>query len=186
MRKIIIFITLIMFSQALVAQNLKINNETSKLEVHGTSTLHDWIINAEQLKGNAVITKENNTLADIKSLDFAVEVNSMKSGKGAMDDNTYKALKSKSHPNITYKFEKINNKSTTAEGLLLDTTGRLTIAGVTKTVNMKVTVATKSDMQVKGEITFNMSDYGIDPPTAVFGTIKTGDQVTIKFDVNYK
>jgi hypothetical protein len=30
-----------------------------------------------------------------------------------------------------------------------------------------------------------MSDFGIDPPTAVMGTIKTGDDVVVKFDFEF-
>jgi hypothetical protein len=30
-----------------------------------------------------------------------------------------------------------------------------------------------------------MTDYGVDPPTAVFGTIKTGDAIDINFNLNY-
>ena len=36
-------------------------------------------------------------------------------------------------------------------------------------------------VSLEGEKTFNMTDYGIEPPTALFGTITTGDEVTIKF-----
>jgi len=29
-----------------------------------------------------------------------------------------------------------------------------------------------------------MSDYGIDPPSFMFGTVKTGDEMTVSFNVN--
>jgi hypothetical protein len=34
---------------------------------------------------------------------------------------------------------------------------------------------------LEGEKTFNMTDYAIEPPKALFGTITTGDEITIKF-----
>ena len=40
-------------------------------------------------------------------------------------------------------------------------------------------------VQFIGSVTFNMTNFNIDPPTAVMGTIKTGDEITIKFQVIY-
>jgi len=37
---------------------------------------------------------------------------------------------------------------------------------------------------VTGSYKFKMSSFGIDPPRAMLGTIRTGDEVTIKFKIN--
>lgn len=34
-----------------------------------------------------------------------------------------------------------------------------------------------------GEIKINMTEFNVDPPTALLGTIKTGEEITIKFQV---
>jgi len=31
-----------------------------------------------------------------------------------------------------------------------------------------------------------MTEYKMSPPTAMFGTLKTGDDVVVKFDITYK
>ena len=36
-----------------------------------------------------------------------------------------------------------------------------------------------------GSIKIVMSDYGIEPPVAMFGTLKTGDEVTIDFELKF-
>jgi polyisoprenoid-binding protein YceI len=68
----------------------------------------------------------------------------------------------------------------------LQATGKLTVAGVTKTmtltVNCKWNAADKS-MVVNGVKSFKMTEYSVKPPTALFGTIKTGDQISIDFYV---
>ncbi len=167
------------------AQNFKLNPASTELTVDGTSSIHDWTINAEQFTGTAEIVLEGKDIGDIKSLTFSVPVKSLKSGKSAMDDNTYEALKAKSHPNISYKLNEIVSKTQSGNSTIMDTKGNLTIAGVTKTINMKVTTDVSSNVVFDGKVTFKMTDFKIDPPTAVFGTIKTGDEITINFKANY-
>jgi hypothetical protein len=48
-----IFITIPFFVQA---QKLTLDNETSFLQVLGTSSLHDWHIQAEKQSGNLVLS----------------------------------------------------------------------------------------------------------------------------------
>jgi len=31
-----------------------------------------------------------------------------------------------------------------------------------------------------------MTEFGIEPPTAIFGTLKTGDEISIDFNVVFK
>ena len=39
---------------------------------------------------------------------------------------------------------------------------------------------------LKGEKTFKMTEFKIDPPKALLGTITTGDEITIKFNTIFK
>jgi hypothetical protein len=43
---------------------------------------------------------------------------------------------------------------------------------------------TANGMEVKGIANVNMKDHGIDPPTMMLGTIKTGKDVKIGFDLD--
>ena len=38
-------------------------------------------------------------------------------------------------------------------------------------------------MSIVGEKSIKMTSYGVEPPTALLGTIKTGDDLTIKFNI---
>jgi hypothetical protein len=64
-----------------------------------------------------------------------------------------------------------------------DTVGRLSIAGVTRTLKMPVTVKALEDQQfeISGSTKIRMTDFGVTPPTAIFGLLRTGDQITIHF-----
>ncbi len=177
---------MLFFTPLMYAQQLTVNKSNTKLSIDGTSTVHDWTIEAEQFDGKADVKIENNALQTINSLSFNIPVKSLKSGKSAMDDNTYEALKAEDHPVIKYQFRSMDNVEVSGNITTMDTKGLLTIGGVSKIVNMKVKADASNGIAFNGDITFKMSVFEIDPPTAVFGTIKTGDQITIKFNAQYK
>jgi len=177
---------MLFFAPLVYGQQLTVNESNTKLSIDGTSTVHDWTIVAEKFDGQADVKIENNALQNINSLSFNVPVKSLKSGKSPMDDNTYEALKADDHPVIKYQFRSMDNVSVDGNITTMSTKGALTIGGVTKIVNMNVKADASNGIAFSGDITFKMSVFEIDPPTAVFGTIKTGDEVTIKFNAQYK
>lgn len=166
-------------------QSYSLDNSKSHLSIFGTSTLHDWEIKAEALNGNMMISTQDESF-EIKSLSFKVLVNSLKSGKSMMDNNTYKAMEAEEYPSVSYKLNSAKVIGKTDGTFNLKAKGTLTIANTTKTIEMPVKAAmNSSQISYQGEITFNMSEYGIEPPTALLGSIKTGDEITIKFNVTY-
>ncbi|MEJ2004990.1 MAG: YceI family protein [Cyclobacteriaceae bacterium] len=159
---------------------------SSKLSIDGTSTLHDWTITAEGMNGSASLDMGSG-LEGISNLEFAVIVDELNSGKGAMDKNTYEALKESKYPNISYELTKVNSiNDMGGNKYKLSTTGNLSIAGTKKAINMDVTATVSgSTVKFEGSYPMKMTDFNIEPPTAMFGTIKTGDEITIKYTVNY-
>lgn len=173
--------------QHLTAQETKVNSNNSVLTIFGTSNLHDWEMKAESMSGTAVFDMENGKLTGIDKLSFVVEVESLKSGKSGMDKNTYSALNSKSHKNITYSLVRVNKVTETGNNTYtIETTGNLKIAGETKQIPIKFTAKTSGNTTtLTGKVDINMTHYKIDPPKALMGTIKTGEAVTIDFEVLY-
>lgn len=106
-----------------------------------------------------------------------------------MDKNTYKALNTKKYPNITFVLSSGNVTAQGSNNYQLKGMGKLTIAGNTlvtdMVVNMKYNPADKS-FTCTGVKKFKMTDYGVKPPTAMMGTIKTGDAISIAYTLNIK
>lgn len=155
-----------------------------KMSVSGTSSLHDWESEATKVSADASLDLSGAQLEGINSLKVTVAAKGIVSPKGKiMDNKTYDALKADKYPNITFRLDKA-----TVNGSAVQATGKLTIAGKTQTVSLNAT----SRMDSAGNITFSgskaikMTDYGMDPPTALMGTIKTGDEVTIKYELTLK
>lgn len=162
--------------------NIKLPSEVT---INGTSTLHDWVSNVEKTDASMVLNSPNDT-KNIESLEVMVEVLSIKSGKKLMDKLTYKALKAEEHPIIKFIFKKGELVSENGEEIKVKLNGDLTIAGVTKNVTVLTNVNKKGkDIYLKGNHDLKMTDFGIKPPKALFGTIKTGDEITIKFNLKF-
>ena len=158
-------------------------NRESKLIVYGTSNIHDWEVVAESFEGTLLLTSKEAGLLEKLTVQLLAE--GLKSGKSGMDKNTYKALKTNTHKHITFKLKGVTEVVEKTAGIYTaKTTGDLTIAGVTNTIPLSITVQVKgNEVQLSGSKAVKMTDYGVEPPKALLGTIKTGDEVTIKFNV---
>ncbi|MDW7693936.1 YceI family protein [Flammeovirgaceae bacterium SG7u.111] len=170
---------LLLINNVLTAQNFKVSDK-SKVTIEGTSTMHDWESVVQNVSGSGVFTIENGQLKNISSLNVTFVVKSIESGKSKMNSLTYDALKEKTNPNITLKITKIKSISASS----IDAEGTLTIAGKSQTVNVKgKPTVSGNTVTITGEKEIDMTAYGMEPPTAMLGTIKVGKVVTIKYNL---
>lgn len=183
MYKILITLILSLSTIMLQAQSYSIATDESGVTITGTSNVHDWESTAEQFSGTASIEIEDDSLISISNLKFNVVVDGIKSGKGGMDDKTYDALNKKKHPNITFVLTEVSG----IEANSLIANGELTISGVTNTIEMNVDYEILPDGSVlfKGTQAIKMTDYKVDPPKAMFGAIKAGEDVEVIFDAKF-
>jgi polyisoprenoid-binding protein YceI len=159
------------------------------LVVKGTSNLHDWESKANEVRANGSMTFDAGVLKSIQSLTVEIPVKTIKSTKGSiMDNKTYDALKADQHPNITYKLEKVTSLSKGNDGYSINATGNLTIGGATNKIDMSVygKVGSEGNITFSGSKKLKMTDYKINPPTALMGTLTTGNEVEIAFTVVLK
>ncbi len=159
------------------------------MSVAGTSNLHDWTAEVEKINGTFKVTVEGGKLVNIQDLQVTVDAQSFKSSKGSiMNSKINDALNSKKHPRITYKLSKVDKISESASGYKVNTTGILTIAGVNQTVSLEATgkVMSNGYIEFSGTKKIKMTDYKVEPPTAMFGALTTGDEVTLNFKVVLK
>jgi polyisoprenoid-binding protein YceI len=154
-----------------------------KLTISGTSSLHDFESTVENLeaKGSFVITGDQ--LSDIRDVVVKIPVKSIKSTKGKiMDNKTWEAFDYGKNPLITFTLteKKINTDKNT-----ITATGALTMAGVTKTINLLLTykVLSGGELEITGSHKLVMSEYKMTPPTAMMGAIKVSDEVSVHFNI---
>ena len=144
----------------------------STLMIEGTSTIHDWECDVETFSATT-----NYDGKAFTNTSFKAKVRSIKSGKSSMDKNIYTAMDDSKNPDITFKSSSLTVSNGIAKG-----TGNLTINGKTRQIPVSLKVSGSTQLSVSGSIDIKMTDYGIEPPVAVFGTIKTGNEITLLID----
>ncbi|WP_394776083.1 YceI family protein [Flavobacterium sp.] len=184
-QKIRIFAFIISFlgmtTFATAQKNYTLDNK-STFSVLGTSTLHDWEMKSASGTGTANLTIANAKLIDIESLSITLLAESIKSEKKSMDKVAYETLKTDKNKNIKYVLKSAEKVNETTWEL----TGNYTIAGVSKVLKTTAkTTVTKDGLTMQGSNKITFNDFGMKSPTALLGTIKTGQDLTLKFNLNF-
>jgi hypothetical protein len=116
----------------------------------------------------------------VEAFEIAIPAASLSSPKKDLDKNMHKALKVQEHADITFRLSAIESGTTAGT---LKARGVLRIAGVERDVVLDVTTEHhESTLTVKGTLDLLMTDYGIKPPTAMLGMLKTEPKVTVTFE----
>lgn len=179
-----IITSMVLFAMTLSAnaqKNYALDVKTN-FSVFGTSTLHDWEMKSASRTGTANFTVTDSKVADINSIDITLPSESLKSEKKSMDKVAYGTLKTDKFKNIKYVLksaEKVNENT-------WNLTGTYTIAGVSKVLKTQVkTTAANGVITLQGSNKITFADFGMKSPTALLGTIKTGQDLTLKFNLNF-
>lgn len=195
-------VTQVAWAQEGERARFQFQSSQSEMAVSGSSTVHDWTCSDISTNGyiemtesvvdkgrvdlgklSAVLEQSN---GDTPATKLTVPVKKMHCSKDGMDPKMYKALKAKKYPNITFDLQSVspvNSGDTTPTTLAMNTTGTLDIAGVQRNISMTVNVTSRGDstLIVSGKKPLKMSQFNIERPTAMWGTIQAYDDITVKF-----
>ncbi len=184
MKNILILAAMVLFAMSVNAQTVY-TVKSSKMTIAGTSSMHDWESTVGKTTITGLLNLDNGIVAKSGDFEVKIAVKSIKSPKGKiMDNKTYDALKAEEHPNIRFALGNLTYKSTNDKSGQITATGSLTIAGVTRNETLTMTATQAgNELTIKGSKKLKMTDFKISPPTALLGAMKTGDEVTIHFEV---
>ena len=170
-------------------------DEGSTMTISGTSTIHDWTSKVNEIKGEYVLNENINNKklpksgSLIEKVRMVIPVVSIESPRGeTMDNKTYNALKSDEYPELVFEVKDDNLEQIVDTGsnkFLLKVNGSLTLAGFTKEVTLSIEGERlpTGKLKFKGAYPIDMVEYNIEPPTAMFGQIKTGKDIIVDFDI---
>jgi polyisoprenoid-binding protein YceI len=130
-----------------------------------------------------------NALAAKPNVQVSIPVRSFKSYAKKMDEVMQEHMNAATHPKIDFRLTELKPKSApNATGASqFDAVGTLTVAGVTRTNTMAVTIerVENGKLKVKGSIPLKMTEFNVKPPApSILGmpVIKTGDDIKITFE----
>jgi len=159
------------------------------IKLNGTSNLHDWEMKAVSGTSAASFGVTNGKVTSLSKMSFSLPAKNLKSGKSAMDKNTYKALNTDANPNITFVLTSATIVSTGGNNYKINCQGKMSIAGKTNQTELVATgVYNPADKSftVTGVKKMKMTDYNVKPPTALLGTVKTGNDIAISYNLKFK
>ncbi len=177
----IVILTCLISVEIVCSQSFKLISELSVLEVHGTSTLHDWQVDAEKQRG--MLKLDSSKSFSIKTLCMFIYSNALESGKSGMNKDMRKALKAEVYDTIDFNLLWVDSlEKITAQSYQIVGKGQMTIRGIRKLIPISFLLRrSENQVTLEGEKIVHMTDYNIEPPKALFGVIKTDDEIKIVF-----
>jgi hypothetical protein len=164
-------------------------NKAYPLTIDGTATLvGKWACGGDarvEAKAEPAAEPVPGLLEGIQTIIVIAYVPNIECGDSTMNKHLRKALKVDAYPEIRYKAGKY---TLVDNGAAVQSSGELTIAGVTKPVGLgaKLIPLPEGGARVEGAMEIDMTDYGVKPPSVLFGALKVARTVTVRFDTTVR
>ena len=183
----VVIVTLLMAVSTVWAQSkIETNPEITIL---GTSNIHDWKATSTTGKVSWIVVFNFGHISQIKDIQVIIPAVNLKSDKGKkMDKKMLEALKKEKFPDIKFSLDHVEKITPKNGKATIYTLGYLEIAGKKQLVELLLN-AEKADnetIQIKLTKKIKMTEFDIELPSALFGMIKTDDEVTIHIQFKIK
>ena len=161
--------------------------EGSKLWIEGDSNLHAWKCDAKSFVPELRLVRAAPTEPPtrVQEARLQVSVADIECGNGKMNENLRKALKADTNANISFELTSAEFVDGVRGELDVLVKGQLSVAGASRDLQMQVsgTDTGNGALRLQGRVLILMTDYGVQPPTAMLGLLKTKNEVTILYDL---
>ncbi len=168
----------IAISLSMAAQEIyELDADQSSVSVDGSSTLRNWSAEVKNMEGEIKLDADGK----ISEVSLSFEATTMDGGRGAdMNKKIYKALKVESYPAIQFQ----GGPAESTDGFDLASEGELSIAGESKSVLIQAKGSIGNG--IEGSTALKLSEFQIEPPTAMFGQIVCHDDITVVFNLKFR
>ncbi len=164
---------------------------SSRLEIHGSSNVNEFICTCRQTFYKLPFQivgghQPGRTIWMFQNTQLRLQTQLFDCGNKVMNKDFYNALKSKTHPTMWIELETIDEvRQVNMSWTTFMTQTRITIAGTRRSVpiHARVRRVSSNQLQIQAEKALKMTDFGITPPTALMGMIKTNDEITIRLNL---
>jgi len=117
-----------------------------------------------------------------------VPITSFRCGNRIMEGDMRRALRADAHPQVEFSFRTLRGgirHDIDAGSYHAALAGDLSLAGRTRTIEVAVSAQriSRTSFRIRATLPLQMSDFGVTPPTALFGAIRAHDDLTVTFDL---
>lgn len=167
-------------------------SEGHEMMIDGTSNVRDWdaqvnVINATFVLSEFDMSDLSSLTSDhFQTLELAFPVKDIESDSGRLTRNLQGYLKDDDYPIITFNLSNIESVSVNGNQATITANGVINAAGVDHETTMNVEATFEN-----GSVTFTgtqplkMTDFNIDPPTAMLGSIRARDEIDIIYSLTF-
>jgi hypothetical protein len=168
-------------------QTFVLSKTGTAIAIRGTSSLHDWEMDLTSFNSDLLLNQEGSLIMGFDNVTFSCKATDIKSESSLMDKKAYDALKADYYPYITFTGISGTGLVTRGNGFTGNLKGKLNIAGKTKDVTIPFdgNFTDSKTINIVASADLNMSSFNIIPPTAMFGALKTGDEITVSFSLQF-
>lgn len=157
--------------------------------IDGTSNVRDWKENVGKVTGFMEAEINPDGSIGLTSIRICMNTMSIKSDMGkVMDNKTYDALKAGAYPEILFTLNTPQRLTPMKNGeTTVPVKGWLSLAGVSRPVIMQVRTCSinQGKVEFEGFENLKMTDFGVRPPAALFGTLHASPDITIHFKTDF-
>lgn len=122
------------------------------------------------------------------SFQLRIPVSTLRCGNRQMERDMAQALRADANPSIDFQFSSLLGgirHDIDANRYAARIEGTLSLAGTRRNVSVDVLAQriARDRFRLRARLPMRMSDFRIDPPSAVFGMIKATDELVVHFDL---
>lgn len=153
-----------------------LNIQEGSIKAH-TEVFGDSTIDPQTKEISSVLTMDD-SIESIKGI-ISIKSLSLKSDNEKRDINMHETIDANNHPLISFKFTNIEKN----EDFYM-ISGVLSLNGQNKEIMSKAKIEDfQNNLKIDGNFSFNLTDFGIEPPTLLFLTVR--NQIDIAYNLNY-
>lgn len=160
-----------------------------QIRINGNSNVQRWSAEVPRVTAVGDFVVNNGRLEAISRLTVEVDATAIRGSEGnIMTEKIQESLKVQQHPRIVFRLTRLENISQSGNEFTVEASGNLTLAGVSRPVELLATgrVMSNGDIQISGVEEMKMTTWNVQPPRAMLGALRTADDISVNFSLTLK
>jgi len=168
-------------------------HSNSSLSISGSSNVNKFACDCEQPLQPMRIdlqVQPGDQLARFRGAVLELKTRALDCGHKGMNKDMYQTLQADKYPTIEIRLEAVRyqpgySPEFCSEWVTMLASADLTVAGHTRRVHLEIRGKQTGDdkYRFQSQLPVRMTDFGIEPPTALLGLVKVDDEITINLDL---